>query len=191
MDALGEKVGFLLFVFTVMNVSTSPHPIMLLICYGVHEAGHLFFAYITGAGISSFRTSLCRLSIKYDCSGISYIRECFVVGGGIIFNFLLAFVFSLPVMPKNDTVSFFVLCNLSLALMNLYPVNILDGGNMLKCILNYLFSEEKARKILTVISFIFAFILWLFSVYLQLIFSADVSIFLISVLLLMELCFSV
>ena len=75
--------------------------------------------------------------------------------------------------------------------MNLYPVNMLDGGNVLRCVLNRFFSEGLTLRICAVVSFIFIFILWLFAVYLQLIFSADISFFLISVFLLIELCFSV
>lgn len=190
MDSFGEKISFILFVLTVMNVSSSPHPVILVLCYFIHEAGHLFFAKLMRAEVSNLRASLCRLSIRYDCSRISHIRECAVVGGGILFNLIFALLFSLPVVEKNDAVSFFVICNISLALMNLYPVSILDGGNALRCLLNHFFSEEKSVKIMKVISFIFAFILWLITVYLQLIFSADVSLFFISVLLLMELCFS-
>ena len=190
MDSFGEKISFILFVLTVMNVSSSPHPVILVLCYFIHEAGHLFFAKLMRAEVSNLRASLCRLSIRYDCSRISHIRECAVVGGGILFNLIFALLFSLPVVEKNDAVSFFVICNISLALMNLYPVSILDGGNALRCLLNHFCSEEKSVKIMKVISFIFAFILWLITVYLQLIFSADVSLFFISVLLLMELCFS-
>ena len=191
MNSLGEKISFLLFVLTVMNISSSPHPVILVLCYFIHETGHIFFAKLMGAEVSSLKASLCHLSIRYDCSRISHIRECAVVSGGILFNLIFALLFSLPVMEKNDSISFFVICNLSLALMNLYPVSILDGGNALRCILNHFCSEEKSVKIMKVISFVFVFILWLVAVYLQLIFSADVSLFFISVLLLMELCFSV
>ena len=190
MSIILNNLSFFSVILTVFSISASPHPLILVIVYVIHELGHLFFAKLMGAEVSSLKSSLCRLNIRYDCTKISHLREAGVVAGGVVFNLIFALAFMLPLTEKSEIKSFFILCNLSLALMNLYPVNILDGGNILRCILNHLLSEEKSAKILKGISFLFAFVLWLISVYLQLVFSADVSIFFISVLLLMELCFS-
>ncbi len=190
MESLGEKIGLILILLTTMNISSSPHPLILILCYGIHEAGHLFFAYIMGAGITDFKTSLLRLSIKYDCSSISYMREALVCGGGIIFNLLFALIFAAPVFDFNEKIGFFKVCNISLAIMNLYPVTVLDGGGILRCVAYRFSGGERAKRIVSSVSFVFAFVLWLFAVYLQLVFSADPSVFLISVLLLVEFCFA-
>ena len=190
MESLGEKIGFVLILLTTMNISSSPHPLILILCYGIHEAGHLFFAYVTGAKIKNFKASLLRLNIKYDCSGISYMKEALVCGGGIIFNLLLFLIFAAPVFDFNEKIGFFKVCNLSLAIKNLYPVTVLDGGGILRCLAYRLSSRAHADSIISSVSFAFAFIMWIFAVYLQLVFSADPSIFLISVLLLVEFCFT-
>ncbi len=190
MESLGEKLSFLLFFITVMNISSSPYPLAIVLCYIIHECGHLFFAYMCGAKIEGMGGALFRLKIRYECMGISYIKEALICLGGALFNFLFALIFAAPVFDFSEKASFFVVCNLSLGIMNLYPVTVLDGGNALRCIVHGLFIKDTAEKVLLCVSFVFAFLLWLFSVYLQLIFSADVSVFLISVLLIIEFCFS-
>ena len=190
MESLGEKIGFVLLLLTTMNISSSPHPLLLILCYLIHEAGHLFFAYTVGAEIKDFKASLLRLNIKYDCSKISYVREALVCGGGIIFNLLFAVIFAAPVFDFWENSVFLSVCNLSLAVMNLYPVTVLDGGGIVRCLVYRLTGGENAKNIISRVSFFFAFILWLFAVYLQLVFSSDISIFLISILLLVEFCFS-
>jgi len=190
MERLGEKLAFLMFFITVMNISASPYPFVIVLTYLIHEAGHLFFAHVTGARIEGIGGSLFRLKIKYQCMGISYGKEALVCLGGIIFNFAFALIFSAPVFDFSEKTDFFVLCNISLGIMNLYPVAVLDGGNSLRCVAYSLFTQERAEKILLCISFVFTFLLWLLTTYLQLIFSADVSVFFISIILIIEFCFS-
>jgi len=190
MEQLGERISLLLLLLTIMNLSASPYPFFILLSYVVHECGHLFFAKVVGPGITDFKTSLCRLCIKYDCTSVSYFRESLVCGGGVIFNLVFFAIFAAPVFRFSEKLVFFSLCNLSLALMNLYPVSVLDGGGILRCTVYSVFKEKTAKRILKLTSFAFAFILWLFAVYLQLVFSSNISMFFISILLLIELCFS-
>ena len=189
LSSLGEKVSFFALLFTMMSISSSPHPVLMLISYLVHEAGHLFFAKLVGAKIRKIRGGVFKLAISYDCADISYKREALVCLGGVIFNIGLAM---LALTIKNSDIrGFLIVCNLSLAFMNLYPVSILDGGRIVKTVLLATVSEEKAEKISRYVSFFGAFLLWLIATYLQLVLQSNVSIFFISVFLLIQLCFSV
>ncbi|MBO5374708.1 MAG: site-2 protease family protein [Clostridia bacterium] len=189
MDKIGEKIGFFAFFLTIMSVSSSPHPLLLGLCYLIHESGHLIFAKINGVGMNKLKIGSFRLSLSYDCSMVSYGKELLVCAGGIIFNLAFFLVFNF-FKSKSEGISFFAFCNLSLALMNLYPISTLDGGRILKCLSMLLFNAKRAEQICRVCSFFFAFILWLCAVYLQLVFDSNVSLFFISVFLLVELCFS-
>lgn len=189
MDRTTEKIGFLALFFTVMSISSSAHPILLIISYLAHEIGHMFFAKMSKVSIRKMNIGPFRLRLFYDCSFISYKRELLVCAGGILFN-LLCFLAFLPFANKTEETYFFSMCNLSLALMNLYPASTLDGGRIFKCIFMMIFDAHLAQKICRVISFIFAFILWLCAVYLLLIFDSNASLFFISIFLLVELCFS-
>jgi stage IV sporulation protein FB len=186
---MSEKMGTLALVITTLSLSISPHPIVLVLCYGIHELGHILFATLLGAKMKKFRVGGFHLSISYDCSQIGYGRELLICLGGIIFN-LLAVICALPFQNEISNANFFITCNLSLALMNLYPVSILDGGGTLKSLLMLLTNEVKAEKISRGVSVFAIILMWLVSIYLQLVFSSNVSLLFISILLLIELCFS-
>ena len=190
MNKIGEKIGFFAFFFTIMTISSSPHPFILAFCYICHEIGHIFFAKIQKIPVKKLRVGSFRLSISYDCSSVSYKRELLVLAGGIIFNLLCALIGAIFAFRTSESVSFFTLCSLSLAIMNIYPISTLDGGRIFRCIFLILFDEGTAQRISKWLSFVSAFILWLCAVYAQMIFNSNVSIFFISVFLLVELCLS-
>ncbi len=137
------------------------------------------------------RGGVFHLSMSYSTESLSYIKEALVCAGGVIFNLAFAAVVYVINVKKNDTLSTFSMLNVALALMNLYPVDILDGGGILKSLLLIKISEDVVEKISLGISFTFGIIMWLISVYLQIVFFSDVSLFFISVLLLIQLCFSI
>ncbi len=182
-----EKMGTLALVITMLSLSTSPHPFILILCYGIHELGHLLFATLLGAKMKKFRVGAFHLSLSYDCSSLGYGRELLICLGGIIFN-IIATLMALPIRQVIPNADFFITCNLSLAIMNLYPVSILDGGGALKSLLMILTNEPKAEKISRGVSVFATILMWLVSIYLQLVFSSNVSLLFISILLLVELC---
>lgn len=191
MSLISDKLAIFSLIFTVLSISVAPHPLILLITYALHELGHLFFASIVGAKIKRFKLGAFHLSLSYDCSELSYKKELLVSLGGIIFNIISAvLVLAIPIL-KGEVISYFVLCNFSLALMNLYPASVLDGNGALKSLLYMMLPQEKADKILGGVSIIAILAIWLISVYFQLIFSSNLSLLVISIVLLVELCFSV
>ena len=189
MDRITETIGALALLFTMMSISLSPHPVLLIASYLIHELGHLFFAKINSVKMGKIKLGPFKMKLFYDCSSISYKRELLVCAGGIVFN-LLCVIVTLPLKSHFEAISFFCVCNLSLALMNFYPVSTLDGGRIMRCLFLIIFEEELATKICRVTSFLFAFFLWLFAVYLLLVLDSNASLFFISVFLLVELCFS-
>lgn len=191
MGLLLDKLSFFSVVLTVFSISASPHPLILILVYLIHELGHLFFAKILGAKIKKFTIGAFHLSMSYDCSYISYVKEALVCLGGIIFNVVSAmFVLLFPFLSGEKS-DFFVLCSLALALMNLYPAKILDGGGLLLSMLSIFTTKEKADKISGGVSAFAIILIWLISVYFLLVFNSSFSLFVISVALLMELCFSI
>lgn len=191
MDTLKERLSLIALLFSMLSISASPNPIMLILAYAIHELGHIFFAYITGAKIKKMRGGVFHLSISYSTEALSYKKEALICSGGIIFNLISALLAFLINTKSNDTLSTFCLLNISLALMNLCPISILDGSGILKSLLLIKTRGDVAEKICLIVSFVFAILLWLITVYLQIIISANVSLFLISVLLLVQLCFSI
>ncbi len=189
MQRLSEKIGVIASVFTLFSLGTSPHPFILIFCYIIHETGHIFFAKIVGAEMKKIRFGSFRLCLSYNGENLTYKREILVQAGGIIFNILSALLV-LVFGGRTEALQFFIICNFSLALMNLYPVSILDGGGILKNIFLCFLPGGVSEKLCKVISFLGAIFMWILAVYIQIVFSANTSLFVISVFLLVELCFS-
>lgn len=187
---IGELISFLVIFVTMLSISASPHPIILMLCYLIHEAGHLFFAKITGTRVRKIGASSFKLCIYYDTNKISYKKELLVCSGGIIFNVIFAILPYVFCPGGSDVISFFSICNLSLAIMNLCPIDTLDGGGMIKSILKCVISENRAERLCKSLSLLFTIAMWLIAVYIQLIFNSSISFFAISIILLVKLCFS-
>ena len=187
---IGELVSFFVIFVTMMSVTASPHPIILIMCYLIHEAGHLVFAKITCTPVKRVGASSFRLCIYYDTSTVSYKKELLVCLGGIIFNLIFAVLPHILGFVTSDFVSFFSICNLSLAFMNLCPVETLDGGGALNALLKCVMAEERAERLCKSLSMLFTVAMWLLAVYLQLILNSNISFFAISIALLIKLCFS-
>ncbi len=190
MEKVSERLSIFAAIFTTLSLGTSPHPFILVLCYIIHEIGHITIARAVGAKIKKFKMGSFHLSLSYDCSNLSYKKEILVQLGGIIFNLLSAGILALFPGFGGESVDFFIICSLSLALMNLYPASVLDGGGILKSILLSTMEEYKAIRIFKGVSLVSVILMWLVSVYLQIIFCANLSLFVISVVLLIELCFS-
>ena len=186
-----NKLSLIALMLSMISVFLTPRPLLLILAYLIHEIGHMFFAKLVGAKISKMSGGVFHLSISYSTLGVSYKKEALVCCGGIIFNVIFGLLALLINTTNNDTVSAFSILNFSLGIMNLYPVSILDGGGILKSLLLSRLQESKADKICLSVSFIFAILMWLIAVYFQIIFSSNVSLFLISILLLVQLCFSI
>lgn len=176
-------------IITVLGISSSPHPMILVAVYVIHELGHYVFATLLGAKMKKFKLGAFHLSLSYDSSHLSYQREALICLGGIIFN-LVSVIFAFMIPIKSDAKSFFIASSILLSLMNLYPASILDGAGAMKAILYLALSPQKADKIIGGVSVFAILLIWLFSVYLQLALVANFSIFVVSVVLLCELCFS-
>ena len=188
MQGTAERLGILAIALTMMGIGASPYPVLLVLCYGIHELGHLTAARLCKAKIRKIKAGVFHLSMSYDCQGLTYKKEIFVLFGGIAFNLISALLIYILPIPKTEAKEFFTVASISLALMNLYPVSVLDGGGILKAILLMTVSFERAEKISKLLYFIFAVVLWLFASYFLLVFSLNFSLFLISVLLLIKLC---
>ena len=173
----------------MLTLGTSPHPLVLILCYVIHEAGHLFFSKLAGAKMRRLSIGALHLSLSYDTSSLSYKREMLVQVGGVMFNLFSALVAYL-FFPRGEIADFFIICSVSLAVMNFYPISILDGGGLLKNALMLILPRDVAEKLSKAASLVCAIFMWLVAVYIQIIFCANLSLFIISVVLLVELCFS-
>lgn len=187
---LFDKLTLFSIFLTIASISLTPYPLLLVISYLLHELGHMFFARVVGAKMRKVKVGTMHLSLSYDPTELSYPREMLICFGGIIFNLISALIFAVIPLFHSDSGRFFVLCNISLAVMNFYPAGVLDGGGILRCLLFMILPQGVAEKISKGVSIFAIILLWLACVYFQLVFIPNISLFVISVALLVETCFS-
>lgn len=172
------KASFVSIVWLLALIGLkTPYLFPTLAAVALHEAGHIFFARILKIKIKCVHLSL--LGARLEVGGeISYARELLLALGGPLFG-LLGFAGTfLPAQKcESPQLLYFSIISLVLALFNLLPLESLDGGRILKCLLCLCFKLEIATKIMSILSFLTLFVLWLFSVYVMLKISTGLTTF--------------
>lgn len=160
------KTSFITILWAIVLVSSqTPYLIPTLAAVALHELGHILFAFLLKIKIKCFHLSL--LGARLEIVGeISYKKELLLALGGPLFG-VFGFAFSIsPALNYGlESLLYFSVISLILALFNLLPLESLDGGRMLKCTLCLCFKLETANKIMSLACFLTLFTLWLFSVY--------------------------
>ncbi len=102
-----------------------------------HEGGHLFFMLLFSDAPESISFGAFGIRIERACAvQLSYKKEAVIALGGVIGNFILAFLSFLFYYFSNSYVCFEFFCvNVFVASFNLLPVRQLDAGRFAECIL--------------------------------------------------------
>ena len=125
----------------------------------LHELGHVLAILLCKGKI--LKITILPIGAQLDAlPAKTYFKEAAVCGSGIAFNLLFAGI-SFPFFGASD----FFVCNLLLAALNMLPIIGLDGGDLLYCLLQICLDPQRAHTLLSVISFVFLAVFWLFSVY--------------------------
>ena len=174
------------FVLSLMLIFCDENIVLMCMAASLlHEGGHLFFVKLFGERI----LSICfgAFGVRIERSGsvsLPYKQEAFVALGGIIVNFLLAFLSIMYYyLMKSYTALMFFLINILIALFNCIPLYVLDMGRALRYFLLISFNEEKSEKILSVISLVFVNVLAVVCCLYSAFFSVNVSLIAVTVYL--------
>ena len=175
------KISPLFIIWIIFLIKFQSDFVLPLFCaIALHEMGHLFVAKLLKIRIKSFNLSILGARIQTE-NILSYTDEFLLASGGPFFG-LMGFLFSFPLIMQNQSYPFiasfllpFAIISLCLTIFNLIPLNTLDGGRMLFCLLCHLFSLHFALKILRLTSFFTLFAFWIFSVYMMIKISAGLS----------------
>ncbi len=123
-----------------------------MIAASVHELGHLLAILLTG-GASVREVYLGIPGVKIKVSGCT-MRPMIIVSG-VLVNLLATLISAVLVLFCKKI--FFVelaAANLCLAACNLLPAEPLDGGLLLRCLLEARMLPDKADKLMLIISII-------------------------------------
>lgn len=147
-----------------------------------HELGHIIAAFLLGAGLKLCRTEISGVSLKYDFSSISPLREAAVCLAGPaagIAIFLISY--------KNGSTAYFAGASAALSLFNLLPISYLDGGCALSAFLSMMLSPDTVWRITRTLSSVITILLWCAAVLLMFRTKGDISVAAVSIYLLYRL----
>ncbi len=159
----------------------SPLRNLLIVFFSIiiHEVGHLVTMVLMGSGIESITLLPVGIDIKRKEKYIPYPYEIILSLAGPVANVITFFVFG--------KYQFFAWTNLLYASINLLPVKGLDGGNALEAFLLLICPIDKAERIIKSVSCVFGILLWITGIYILLILNGNISIFALSLFLLISI----
>ncbi len=143
------------FVMTLMLIFCQQKVIMSCLLSSVlHEGGHLIFMLAFGERILSVIFGAFGVRIeRVSKANLSYKKEALIALGGIIINFLLAFLGGMYYyFTKSENALMFSFINIFVAAFNCVPIGVLDMGRALSSMLMTKYDEAKADKAVSIIS---------------------------------------
>ena len=174
---------FFVIMLISLIISRSYLSLCALLAAALHELGHIAVAKLRSIPLSELRLGIFGASLTTDIPFCSYKNEIFLASAGPLANiasFLLAFTIRSFLGELGE---FFLVSSLFLAILNLLPIDDLDGGRILKCVLLYNTSPKVSYTVCKALSFSTVFCLWVLSVYLLLRLAASLSLFIFSLAL--------
>lgn len=149
----GIDVSFAVCVTLMLILDESGLGAIALFCSIIHEAAHIACLRFFGEKPASVRLSFYGIKLeRVPAANLGRLAEIAVYASGPAANIIvsaLLFLFSLV----NDSLETAAVISLMIGIFNLIPCCPLDGGNILKCIIDYHFEEEKVEKIVFAVSF--------------------------------------
>lgn len=173
---------FFLLVLFILFGESDLLPLLFLAAM-VHELGHLVAIWIFGGKVQQISLSFFGGKIDYSREKESYLIKMSILLAGSMFNLLTALLFS--AFGNSQQTLFFAGINILLAVFNLLPISLLDGGAALICLLAKYLDPHKAEGILEKIGGLFALLLLFLGAWVFLATSWNISLMLLAVFLLL------
>ncbi len=176
------RIGFLAVMLALsLFLSRSLFALALLLSALSHELGHILMAKACGIRLCKCTIGLYGAGLVPEECLYSYGKEILLCLAGPLVNLFLG---STGLLLSRDypseLLTYFVLSSFLLGGLNLLPIKDFDGGRILSALCHLIFSVETAGRILSVLSFLFVFLLWSLSLYLLLRHAASLSMFIFS-----------
>lgn len=175
------KIGFFAIALTFALIIT--HSFEALACFlsaFIHELGHIAAARISNVRFKEMRLSPFGASLVPNTNLGSFSNEIFICAAGPAINLLCALIALLTPLRSFAFGELFILSSLFLGILNLLPISSFDGGRILFCVIESIFSFKLAKNVLYISSFILIFALWTLSLYFLIKASASLSLFVFS-----------
>ena len=147
--------------------------IPILFAIVLHELGHLLASLLLGIKINRIYISIfgARLEIA---NSIPYYKELLMALAGPLLG-IVGYLLTIKSAMYHPSLMAFSITSLALSIFNLFPLDTLDGGRVIRCVFCSLFSLDTAEKTMQILSFFTLFSFWLISVYIMIKFAAGLS----------------
>ncbi len=173
---------FILMLTFLLIIDKTGYMSLSLIAMLIHEAGHIIAMHFVKSKPKEIDASHFGLLIVGKGKE-SPKQTLLITFAGPLFNLLTFILFWIVFKTvESVTAGYFAVINLILCLVNLLPLNSLDGGNITLILLTKLFGE-KAKFIFSVVTVITASVLTAFSVFLFFKVAKNVSLLLLCIYL--------
>ncbi|QSX06215.1 M50 family metallopeptidase [Sedimentibacter sp. zth1] len=129
--------------------------LIIYISFILHEIGHFITAHFIGARVVCFKLGLYGVNMQINTNDLSYKKKMLLFFSGPLTNvFIALFAYKYQLVSILEV-------NMLLAVINLIPVVPLDGGNILKTILEIFLKKKYVCIFNIIINLIFMLIaLW-------------------------------
>ncbi len=120
----------------------------------IHEIGHILMMKCCGERVKELIFSGFRIQITLsEKHFLSYKQEVVIALAGPLFNFLVALLCYLLLLlgVKWNDAPFIILASLAIGVLNLFPIEPLDGSRITKNLLFWLFPFDLAEHLYTAV----------------------------------------
>ena len=112
----------------------------------LHETGHILALLFYGRKPKNIIFGFSGIRIETDSANLSYRQECFVALCGPLVNLIFIIFFLITDISQTALV-----INTGLFIVNMMPVNSLDGGRFICSLLSVFFDEKRVTFIMNIL----------------------------------------
>ncbi len=153
-----------LFLLGLIASDRSGIALMTVLAAALHECGHLCAAKALHIPLRAMKLDLLGARLDVSGRGISYGEEWLLSAGGPLASLICAAA-AAPLWALTRYAMIFSCASLLLGILNLLPIRTFDGGRMLESFLLYHTSPRTTNAVISIVSFLFLFLIWAFAVY--------------------------
>ncbi len=180
------RTGLLILCFIwLCAIEKTFYPLILLLGIIIHEAGHIIAAAAVKAPAKGISSQYFGISLYYDFSKLSYIKELFVHISGAAANFISA-ALALSLFDSSVCTDFFTASSFAFGIFNLIPFRKSDGGRAVSALCALIFTPNTQEKITYILHFVSVLFFWGIAISAQFVYSVNLSLLVLSVYLLID-----
>lgn len=141
------RIDLKILIFLVLFYFTNQlkiYLVIMLFCF-IHELGHIFVGLIFNMKIEKLEIMPFGFSVSFEDSVTENFKKIFVAAAGPLVTLaLISIFFNIEIKLKQEI----IYSNILILIYNLMPIYPLDGGRIIKGILQIKVEEERAQKMI-------------------------------------------